>query len=422
MLAMRTSTQRAVAPATASIRRQPCVTLRRARCLGAVGPSSQGINAASTSAASSSGRDHVKASAVAGTAPNPVSAAAAADFAAMSYNEQYTALFGNGPLELLELDTRKPVAKPVKDAQRDVEGAIKVLNSDFWAVARRPLWGGRKWSLTDMGYGAFILGMHLVACLAPMTYSPAMVGLFFAMYFVSGCLGITLSYHRQLSHRAFQTPKWLEYTLAYCGVLAAQGDPLEWVSGHRYHHLHTDTPLDPHSPFEGLWWSHAGWLLDNDVTIKRVGDRTNASDMESQWFYRWLGQTWPWHVVGQFALLFALGGLPALVWGGALRVCWVYHITWFVNSASHVWGNQTYNTGDLSRNNWWVGILAFGEGWHNNHHAFEFSARHGLEPHQIDMTYMIVQALQAVGLATNVKLPTEKQKERLRFKTAPTPA
>lgn len=94
-----------------------------------------------------------------------------------------------------------------------------------------------------------------------------MVGLFFVSYFITGCLGITLSYHRQLSHRSFSTPKWLEYALAYCGVLAIQGEPMEWVSSHRYHHLHTDTPLDPHSPYEGFWWSHMGWLLDNKVTL-----------------------------------------------------------------------------------------------------------------------------------------------------------
>jgi stearoyl-CoA desaturase (delta-9 desaturase) len=93
-----------------------------------------------------------------------------------------------------------------------------------------------------------------------------------------------------------------------------------------------------------------------------VYDRKNAVDLESQWFYRWIRDTYAWHVVAQFGLLFALGGLPALVWGGALRIVWVYHVTWFVNSASHVWGSQTYNTGDLSRNNWWVGLLAFGEG------------------------------------------------------------
>jgi stearoyl-CoA desaturase (delta-9 desaturase) len=109
------------------------------------------------------------------------------------------------------------------------------------------------------------------------------------------------------------------------------------------------------------------------------------------------------------------------VWGGALRMVWVYHITWFVNSAAHVWGYQSYNTGDLSRNNWWVGILAWGEGWHNNHHAFEFSARHGLEWWQVDVTWGLIWGLQQLGLATNVKLPTEKQKEKLAFPTPQTP-
>lgn len=187
------------------------------------------------------------------------------DWTSMSYNKQYTELFHDTPPDQLQLDTKKAIGKPVKEAQKEEEGATKVLFSDVHAVGRRPLFG-RKWSMTDIGYAVFLGGMHLVACLAPFTFSWQMVGLFFASYFVSGCLGITLSYHRQLSHRSFTTPKWLEYTLAYCGVLAAQGDPLEWVSGHRYHHLHTDTPLDPHSPYEGFWWSHAGWLLDNDVS------------------------------------------------------------------------------------------------------------------------------------------------------------
>ena len=195
----------------------------------------------------------------------------------MSYHAQYDKLY-----ESEELDTKKPIPKPVKELQASVPGATKVLFSDVYSVPRRPAFFNRVWTITDLSYAAFIGGMHLLACLAPLTFSWPMVTLFFASYFVSGCLGITLSYHRQLSHRSFQTPKWLEYILAYCGVLAAQGDPIEWVSGHRYHHLHTDTPLDPHSPFEGFWWSHMGWLLDNDATLKRVGNRNNASDMESQ--------------------------------------------------------------------------------------------------------------------------------------------
>lgn len=137
------------------------------------------------------------------------------------------------------------------------------------------------------------------------------------------------------------------------------------------------------------------------------------SDLECQPFYQFLKKTYPLHMVASLALLFALGGLPALVWGGALRLVWVYHVTWFVNSASHVWGNQAYDTGDLSRNNWWVGILAFGEGWHNNHHAFEFSARHGLEWWQIDATWGVIWLLQKLGLAKNVKLPSESQRARL---------
>jgi stearoyl-CoA desaturase (delta-9 desaturase) len=183
-----------------------------------------------------------------------------------------------------------------------------------------------------------------------------------------------------------------------------------------YHHLHTDTPLDPHSPYEGFWWSHMGWLLDNRATVERVYDRKNAADMEAQPFYRWIRDTYGWHVVAQFAALYALGGLGAVVWGGALRMVWVYHITWFVNSASHVWGYQDYATGDQSRNNWWVALLAFGEGWHNVHHAFEYSARHGLDHWwQVDMTWYVIVLLQKLGLATNVKLPTEKQKARLRI-------
>ena len=138
--------------------------------------------------------------------------------------------------------------------------------------------------------------------------------------------------------------------------------------------------------------------------------------MEAQPFYRWIRDTYVWHVVAQFAALYALGGLGAVVWGGALRMCWVYHITWFVNSASHVWGYQDYATGDQSRNNWWVAILAFGEGWHNNHHAFEYAARHGMDHWwQVDVTWYVIWALQKLGLATNVKMPTDKQKERLRI-------
>jgi len=198
-------------------------------------------------------------------------------------------------------------------------------------------------------------------------------------------------------------------------VLAIQGDPIEWVSSHRYHHRFCDTENDPHTPYEGLWWSHMGWLFDEHTTLSRVGDRNNAMDLTADPFYRWIQRTYGWHVLGQYALLYNLGGLPFLVWGGFLRQVWVYHITWLVNSASHVWGYQTWKTGDLSRNNWWVALLAFGEGWHNNHHAFGSSARHGLEWYEVDFTWMCIWALQKLGLAKNVRLPSESQMEKLRW-------
>ena len=145
------------------------------------------------------------------------------------------------------------------------EEARKVALSDVFAVKKRNRFLARTWEKTDFIYVAFMVFMHGLCLAAPFTFSWGNLALFLGTYAITGCLGITLSYHRQLSHRAFATPKWLEYTLAYCGVLAIQGDPLEWVSSHRYHHLHTDTPLDPHSPYEGFWWSHMGWLLDNKV-------------------------------------------------------------------------------------------------------------------------------------------------------------
>ena len=157
-----------------------------------------------------------------------------------------------------------------------------------------------------------------------------------------------------------------------------------------------------------------GWLLDNQATVERVAGRNNAQDMAGQPFYRFIAATYPLHVVASAAALFALGGLPWLVWGFCVRTVWVYHITWLVNSAAHCWGSQPFATGDLSRNNGVVAALAFGEGWHNNHHAFEFSARHGLEWWQFDSTWLVIRTLQALGLATKVKLPTDAQKARLR--------
>jgi len=290
----------------------------------------------------------------------------------------------------------------------------KVWFSDVLASPKRNKFG-REWTKEDIQYAAFLGGTHIVALFAFTCFSWQNLALMLGGWVITGMLGITLSFHRQLSHKSFETPKWLEYALAYCGCMAVQGDPIEWVSSHRYHHLNCDTPADPHTPYEGFWWSHCGWFLDNKATNDRVGDRSNASDMSSQPFYRFMEKTYIWHVAASMALTYALGGWEAFVWAWAVRVCFVHHITWFVNSACHVWGNQQYNTGDLSRNNWWVGILAFGEGWHNNHHAFEFSCRHGLEWYQFDPTWYTIKLLETFGLARKLKYPSEKMLNKLRI-------
>ncbi|KAL4442947.1 hypothetical protein ABPG77_008438 [Micractinium sp. CCAP 211/92] len=334
------------------------------------------------------------------------------EWAGMSYDAQYDDIFSK-PLNL-----RKATPKPDPDAQGTVPGAKRIPFSDVYAKPRSKLFFGREYTAKDKMYLGYMALVHAGALLAPFYFSWGNLAMFMGMYFITGCLGITLSYHRQLSHRSFTTPKWLEYVFAYCGVMAVQGDPLEWVSCHRYHHLHCETPLDPHSVYEGFWWSHMGWLLDDRATQQRVFDTSNAQDMAKDPFYRHLSKHYTWHVVGQFLAIYLLGGWEALLWAGCLRTVWVYHITWFVNSAAHAWGDQEFNTGDQSRNNWWVGLLAFGEGWHNNHHAFEFSARHGLKDGQADMTWMVIRSLQKLGLATNVKLPTEKQMDRMRIKPA----
>nr|XP_043626203.1 palmitoyl-monogalactosyldiacylglycerol delta-7 desaturase, chloroplastic-like [Erigeron canadensis] len=275
--------------------------------------------------------------------------------------------------------------------------------------------GDRKWNVMGMATAGGVAGLHLLCCFAPFTFSWAALSVAFGLYVVTGLLGITLSFHRNLSHRSFRLPKWLEYTFAYCGLHALQGHPIHWVSTHRYHHQFVDSERDPHSPIRGFWYSHMNWLFDTDDIMKRCGEPNNVGDLEKQPFYRFLRTTYVIHPVALALLLYTLGGFPFIVWGMGVRLVWFYHITWLVNSVCHIWGKQAWDTGDLSRNNWWVGILAFGEGWHNNHHAFEYSARHGLEWWEIDMTWYMISLLDIFGVATHVKLPNPTHIQRMSF-------
>ncbi|KAM1164679.1 hypothetical protein ACFX13_024792 [Malus domestica] len=281
-----------------------------------------------------------------------------------------------------------------------------------WITQWRVEFLGREWNFVDIGSVVVVFSLHCLTLLAPFHFNWPAFWVAVALYFVVG-VSVNLSYHRQLSHRSFKLPKWLEYFFAYCGVLSFQRSPLEWVSIHRSHHQFTDTLKDPHSPVRGFWYSHIGWIFDfrsrfgsYDALLKNVGD------LKRDPFYRFLHYTYPLHAISFGVLLYAVGGLPFLVWGLGVRSVIFLHATFGINSICHTWGQQVWNTGDLSRNNWLIGLMAHGEGWHNNHHAFEYSARHGLEWWEIDVTWYVIRFLQIIGLATEVKLPTETQKKR----------
>jgi len=226
---------------------------------------------------------------------------------------------------------------------------------------------------------------------------------FVVMWVLAENVGIAIGFHRLLTHRGYSTRKWLEYCIATCGTLALQGGPIYWVAVHRMHHKYTDKEGDPHSPRDGKWWSHMGWILNGSLRNETTALRQYAPDLARESYYVWLSKYhWvPLTVVG--VTLFAFGGWPWLLWGAVLPATIGFHVTWMVNSVTHLWGKRRFCTTDDSRNNLWVALLTGGEGWHNNHHANPVSARHGLAWYEIDVNYYCIRLLQKLRLATQVK-------------------
>ncbi|XP_010545762.1 PREDICTED: delta-9 desaturase-like 2 protein [Tarenaya hassleriana] len=297
--------------------------------------------------------------------------------------------------------------------ESEEENCRKIPFSDESTVGKKRAFWKRWWNYWDLTRATEISYVHLLSLLAPFQFNLSALRVALGLYVIT-ILSITLSYHRNLAHRSFNLPKWLEYSLAFIGTLAGQGDPIEWVSYHRYHHHYCETQRDPHSPTQGFWFSHILWIFDTDYINQKCGGlHNNVADLVKQPFYRFLERTWIWNNVALALLLYLWGGLPFFIWGICVRKVVAFHATFLVNSASHVWGNRVWKTNDLSKNSWWIALLTMGEGWHNNHHAFEFSARHGLEWWQLDVTWYVIMFLRAVGLATDVKLPTEAQKQRM---------
>jgi sn-1 stearoyl-lipid 9-desaturase len=213
-----------------------------------------------------------------------------------------------------------------------------------------------------------------------------------------------MGYHRLLTHRSYKTPKWVEYFLTICATLTLEGGPIFWVATHRMHHQFSDHEGDPHSPRDGKWWAHMGWILlgrsmhHDTQTLARY-----VPDLAKDKFHVWITKYNYLPVIALAIVLFAIGGLPFLTWGIFLRTVVGLHATWLVNSATHSWGSRRFVTRDLSTNSWWVALLTWGEGWHNNHHAHPVSARHGFKWYEIDFNWYGIWALQKLKLASDVR-------------------
>ncbi len=233
------------------------------------------------------------------------------------------------------------------------------------------------------------------------------------LYWVAGSLGVGMGYHRLLTHRGYKVPKVVEYFLVTCASLSLQGGPIEWTTTHRMHHAHTDRQGDPHTPREGRWWSHVGWIVAGTAQKhERVVMERYAPDLLRDRYYVWLSRYYCVPLILLALVLLALGGWRVVMWSVFLRVTLGLQATWLVNSATHIWGRRRFETGEDSRNSWWVALLTFGEGWHNNHHAHPTSARHGLRWYEIDFNWWGIRVLQLLGLARAIK--------RVRFNAAAT--
>lgn len=251
----------------------------------------------------------------------------------------------------------------------------------------------------------FLLLFHVGAVIALFNFQPMFLVLMGLTWFLAGCPGIGIGYHRLLTHRGFTTPKWLEYTLVLCGCLAVQGAPLWWVAWHRQHHQFTEKrDKDPHTPKDGFFWSHMGWLI-KQPPLMHSKDLLEmyVPDLNQSTFYRWLNRWWWIPIASLASLLLITSGWPAVGWGVCVPVVLCWHCTWLVNSVCHVFGSRRYTTNDNSRNNWWVALLTFGEGWHNNHHHQPTSAKHGRKWFEFDVNWYVIRILSVFRLTQGLK-------------------
>ncbi|MGA8595297.1 MAG: fatty acid desaturase [Bryobacteraceae bacterium] len=248
-----------------------------------------------------------------------------------------------------------------------------------------------------------VLHLGAIAALFVFSWKALAVALF--LYWMCTGLGISLGYHRLHTHRSYKAPLALERFFAVCGSMTLEGGPIFWVATHRIHHQKSDQEGDPHSPRDGAWWAHVGWILMGEAKHNNTRLMSKyAPDIAKHRFYVWLNNYHWLPVTALAVVLVAIGGLPFLLWGICLRIVVGLHATWLVNSATHMWGSRRFATRDDSRNNWWVALISFGEGWHNNHHAHPTSARHGLAWYEFDPSWIELKILKFFGIAKSVQV------------------
>jgi fatty-acid desaturase len=294
--------------------------------------------------------------------------------------------------------------------------------------ARAPTSASRRFWRIKWRYATPITFVHLVAALAFFPWLFSWTGAVLAVlgFYLIGMLGMNVGYHRLLTHRSFSCPRWFECLLAVLGACCVEESPTVWVAQHRRHHHMADKEQDPHRPLASFLWGHVGWLIiKNDNSDPGPLIERYAAELTTDPFYGWLEvhDNWLKVALSSWVAFFATGfmaktlgggtmldaiqfGSSLMVWGAAVRTVLVWHATWSVNSVTHLWGYRNYETRDNSRNNILIGLLASGEGWHNNHHADPGSARHGHSWREPDVAWLTIRGLMALGLARNVSLPS----------------
>ena len=272
----------------------------------------------------------------------------------------------------------------------------------FDAFSSRHLWRRVDW---------WVLGwvglMHVgaVAALFFVTVPAVLTAVF--LHWLTLSVGICLGYHRFLSHKSMKLRTPAEFFVLACGTLSGEGTPLSWAATHRLHHQRSDQPGDPHSPHtdhDGPWWSHLLWLfLSRSHRDTQLLYSKYVPELKDRPMLQFFEKTFALWMVLPGVALYALGGWPMLLWGLCARMTYAYHSTWFVNSATHLWGYRNYETRDESKNLWWVALVSYGEGWHNNHHAHPANARAGHRWYEVDPTFWVIKLLKATGIAYDVK-------------------